>query len=63
MNQEANFQAQLQDLNTQLAAREDETNKLTYQMEDVQRDLYIKSSGMDSKFRQKGQTLYFQTQK
>lgn len=48
MNQEASFQAQLAELTAQLATREEETNKLQYQMEDVQRDLYIKSSGMDS---------------
>lgn len=47
MNQEARFQEQLAQLTAQLTARDNESNKLRYQMEDLQRDVLIKSSGMD----------------
>jgi hypothetical protein len=40
VSQEARFQEQL-------TARDNESNKLRYQMEDLQRDVFIKSSGMD----------------
>jgi hypothetical protein len=47
VSQEARFQEQLAELTAQLTARENESNKLRYQMEDLQRDVLIKSSGMD----------------
>lgn len=48
VNQEARFQEQLAELTAQLTARDTESHKLRYQMEDLQRDVLIKSSGMDS---------------
>jgi hypothetical protein len=50
VNQEAKFQEQLAELAAQLTARDNESNKLRYQMEDLQRDVLIKSSGMDRKY-------------
>jgi hypothetical protein len=47
VSQEARFQEQLTELTAQLTARDNESNKLRYQMEDLQRDVLIKSSGMD----------------
>jgi uncharacterized protein YoxC len=47
VNQEARFQEQLAELTAQLTARDSESNKLRYQMEELQRDVFIKSSGMD----------------
>ena len=47
MSQEARFQEQLTELTAQLTAKDNESNKLRYQMEDLQRDVLIKSSGMD----------------
>jgi hypothetical protein len=34
----------------QLTARDNESNKLRYQMEDLQRDVLIKGSGMDREY-------------
>jgi hypothetical protein len=47
VSQEARFQEQLAELTAQLSARDSESNKLRYQMEDLQRDVLIKGSGMD----------------
>lgn len=47
VSQEARLQEQLTELTVQLTARDNESNKLRYQMEDLQRDVLIKSSGMD----------------
>ncbi|XP_023711917.1 protein FAM184A isoform X4 [Cryptotermes secundus] len=47
VSQEARFQEQLAELTAQLTARDNESNKLRYQMEDLQRDVLIKSCGMD----------------
>lgn len=47
MNQEAKFQSQLNDLSKQLVARDAEANKLRFQMEELQRDVFAKSAGMD----------------
>lgn len=48
INQEAKFQGQLNDLSKQLSSRDAEANKLRFQMEDLQRDVFAKSAGMDS---------------
>jgi hypothetical protein len=50
VSQEARFQEQLTELTAQLTARDNESNKLRYQMEDLQRDVLIKSSGMDREY-------------
>ena len=50
MSQEARLQEQLTELTVQLTARDNESNKLRYQMEDLQRDVLIKSSGMDREY-------------
>jgi len=50
VNQEARLQEQLTELTVQLTARDNESNKLRYQMEDLQRDVLIKGSGMDRKY-------------
>ena len=50
MSQEARLQEQLTELTVQLTARDNESNKLRYQMEDLQRDVLIKGSGMDREY-------------
>ena len=50
VSQEARLQEQLTELTVQLTARDNESNKLRYQMEDLQRDVLIKSSGMDREY-------------
>ena len=50
MTQEARFQERLTELTAQLTARDNESNKLRYQMEDLQRDVLIKGSGMDREY-------------
>jgi hypothetical protein len=50
VSQEARLQEQLTELTVQLTARDNEFNKLRYQMEDLQRDVLIKSSGMDREY-------------
>ncbi|KAF5276036.1 hypothetical protein FQA39_LY00832 [Lamprigera yunnana] len=47
INQEAKFQSQLNDLSKQLSLRDAEANKLRFQMEELQRDVFAKSAGMD----------------
>ncbi|XP_023025586.1 uncharacterized protein isoform X3 [Leptinotarsa decemlineata] len=47
INQEAKFQSQLNDLSKQLALRDAEASKLKFQMEELQRDVFAKSAGMD----------------
>ncbi|XP_045465538.1 protein FAM184A-like isoform X2 [Harmonia axyridis] len=47
INQEAKFQSELNDLTKQLASRDAEANKLRFQMEELQRDVFAKSAGMD----------------
>uniref|UniRef100_A0A1Y1KHN1 Protein FAM184A/B N-terminal domain-containing protein n=1 Tax=Photinus pyralis TaxID=7054 RepID=A0A1Y1KHN1_PHOPY len=47
INQEAKFQSQLNDLSKQLSIRDAEANKLRFQMEELQRDVFAKSAGMD----------------
>ncbi|KAK5650292.1 hypothetical protein RI129_001321 [Pyrocoelia pectoralis] len=47
INQEAKFQSQLNDLSKQLSMRDAEANKLRFQMEELQRDVFAKSVGMD----------------
>lgn len=49
INQEAKFQGQLNELSKQLTSRDAEANKLRFQMEELQRDVFAKSAGMDSK--------------
>lgn len=49
INQEAKFQSQLNDLSKQLSIRDAEANKLKFQMEELQRDVFAKSAGVDSK--------------
>jgi hypothetical protein len=50
VTQEARFQERLTELTAQLTARDNESNKLRYQMEDLQRDVLIKGSGMDREY-------------
>lgn len=50
INQEAKFQSELNDLTKQLALRDAEANKLRFQMEELQRDVFAKSAGMDSEY-------------
>lgn len=50
INQEAKFQSQLNDLSKELAIRDAEATKLRFQMEELQRDAFAKSAGMDRKF-------------
>ncbi|XP_030762020.1 LOW QUALITY PROTEIN: protein FAM184A-like, partial [Sitophilus oryzae] len=47
INQEAKFQSQLNDLSKQLSIRDAEATKLRFQMEELQRDVFAKSAGMD----------------
>nr|CAD7589030.1 unnamed protein product [Timema genevievae] len=47
VNQEENFKKQLAELNDQLTASDTERNKLLYQMEELQRDVIVKNSGVD----------------
>ncbi|KAJ8921978.1 hypothetical protein NQ315_008615 [Exocentrus adspersus] len=47
INQEAKFQSQLNDLSKELAIRDAEASKLRFQMEELQRDVFAKSAGMD----------------
>ncbi|XP_050311258.1 protein FAM184A-like isoform X2 [Anthonomus grandis grandis] len=47
INQEAKFQSQLNDLSKELSARDAEASKLRFQMEELQRDVFSKSAGMD----------------
>lgn len=47
INQEAKFQSQLNDLSKQLSVRDAEANKLRFQMEELQRDVFAKSAGID----------------
>ncbi|XP_049821695.1 protein FAM184A-like isoform X2 [Aethina tumida] len=47
INQEAKYQSQLNDLSKQLAVRDAEANKLRFQMEELQRDVFAKSAGID----------------
>ncbi|KAJ8961883.1 hypothetical protein NQ318_021501, partial [Aromia moschata] len=47
INQEAKFQSQLNDLSKQLSVRDAEASKLRFQMEELQRDVFAKSAGMD----------------
>ncbi|XP_044756364.1 protein FAM184A isoform X2 [Coccinella septempunctata] len=47
INQEAKFQSELNDLTKQLSLRDAEANKLRFQMEELQRDVFAKSAGMD----------------
>ncbi|KAL3277423.1 hypothetical protein HHI36_012771 [Cryptolaemus montrouzieri] len=47
INQEAKFQSELNDLTKQLSIRDAEANKLRFQMEELQRDVFAKSAGMD----------------
>ncbi|KAK9874981.1 hypothetical protein WA026_005797 [Henosepilachna vigintioctopunctata] len=47
INQEAKFQSELNELTKQLALRDAEANKLRFQMEELQRDVFAKSAGMD----------------
>lgn len=49
INQEAKFQSQLNDLSKQLSTRDVEANKLRFQMEELQRDVFAKSAGVDRK--------------
>ncbi|PSN47607.1 hypothetical protein C0J52_04581 [Blattella germanica] len=46
-SEEARFQEQLAELSEQLSARDVESNRLRFQMEDLQRDVLIKGSGME----------------
>lgn len=48
INQEAKFQGQLNELSKQLSSRDAEASKLRFQMEELQRDVFAKSAGMDS---------------
>lgn len=50
INQEAKFQSQLNDLSKQLSVRDAEANKLRFQMEELQRDVFAKSAGIDREF-------------
>jgi len=50
INQEAKFQSQLNDLSKELSIRDAEATKLRFQMEELQRDAFAKSAGMDRKF-------------
>lgn len=50
INQEAKFQSQLNDLSKQLSIRDAEANKLKFQMEELQRDVFAKSAGVDSEY-------------
>ncbi|KAK9752453.1 hypothetical protein QE152_g4185 [Popillia japonica] len=47
INQEAKFQKQLNELNQQLAQRDADAGKLRFQMEELQRDVFTKSAGID----------------
>nr|CAD7446698.1 unnamed protein product [Timema bartmani] len=47
VNQEEKFKQQLAELNDQLTASDTERNKLLYQMEELQRDVIVKNSGVD----------------
>ncbi|GJQ72878.1 hypothetical protein Trydic_g1526 [Trypoxylus dichotomus] len=47
INQEAKFQKQLNELNQQLAQRDADASKLRFQMEELQRDVFTKSAGID----------------
>ncbi|CAH1126919.1 unnamed protein product [Ceutorhynchus assimilis] len=47
INQEAKFQSQLNDLSKELSVRDAEATKLRFQMEELQRDVFAKSAGMD----------------
>ncbi|XP_017785670.1 PREDICTED: nucleoprotein TPR isoform X2 [Nicrophorus vespilloides] len=47
INQEAKFQSQLNELSKQLSQRDGEANKLRFQQEELQRDVFAKSAGMD----------------
>ncbi|CAH0559520.1 unnamed protein product [Brassicogethes aeneus] len=47
INQEAKYQSQLNDLSKQLALRDAEANKLRFQMDELQRDVFAKSAGID----------------
>lgn len=49
INQEAKFQSQLNDLSKQLSVRDAEASKLRFQMEELQRDVFAKSAGVDRK--------------
>lgn len=50
INQEAKFQSQLNELTKQLSIRDAEANKLKFQMEELQRDVFAKAVGMDSEY-------------
>lgn len=50
INQEAKFQSELNELSKQLSQRDAEVSKLRFQMEELQRDVFAKSAGMDRKF-------------
>ncbi|XP_018561580.1 protein FAM184A isoform X2 [Anoplophora glabripennis] len=47
INQEAKFQSQLNDLSKELSIRDAEATKLRFQMEELQRDVFAKSAGID----------------
>lgn len=49
INQEAKFQSQLNDLTKELSVRDAEATKLRFQMDELQRDVFAKSVGMDRK--------------
>lgn len=50
MNQETQFQAQLAELSERLRVRDVETSELRVQIGKLDQNLYVKSSGMDSKY-------------
>lgn len=49
INQETKFQSELNGLTKQMSVRDAEVNKLKFQLEELQRDVFAKSAGMDSK--------------
>ena len=50
VNQGTKFQEQVGELTAEIEAREVESNKLHYQIDELQRDVCTKSSGMDRKY-------------